>query len=206
MEWVALNTQEQKMKSQIRKIIVQVDEVLQEGGQAVNPPTRRALAMAVIANPYAGKFSENLDQLIDIGEELGGLLGERCVKALGIQPEDAHSYGKAAIVGEAGELEHAAAILHPKLGAPLRKAVSKGAALVPSAKKQGTLGTAIDVPLGHKDAAFVRSHFDAMEARVNDAPRANEIVVAVVVTDSGRPHPRIGGLQVHEITGTDGLR
>ncbi len=194
------------MKSQIRKIIVQVDEVLQEGGQAVNPPTRRALAMAVIANPYAGKFSENLDQLIDIGEELGGLLGERCVKALGIQPEDAQSFGKAAIVGEGGELEHAAAILHPKLGAPLRKAVSKGAALVPSAKKQGTLGTAIDVPLGHKDAAFVRSHFDAMEARVNDAPRANEIVVAVVVTDSGRPHPRIGGLQVHEITGIDGLR
>jgi hypothetical protein len=206
MEWFALNTQEQKMKSQIRKIIVQVDEVLQEGGQAVNPPTRRALAMAVIANPYAGKYSENLDQLIDIGEELGGLLGERCVKALGIKPEDAHSYGKAAIVGEGGELEHAAAILHPKLGAPLRKAVSTGAALVPSAKKQGTLGTAIDVPLGHKDAAFVRSHFDAMEARVNDAPRANEIVVAVVVTDSGRPHPRIGGLQVHEITGTDGLR
>jgi len=206
MEWVALNTQEQKMKSQIRKIIVQVDEVLQEGGQAVNPPTRRALAMAVITNPYAGKFNDNLDQLIDIGEELGGLLGERCVKALGIQPEEAHSYGKAAIVGEGGELEHAAAILHPKLGAPLRQAVSKGAALVPSAKKQGTLGTAIDVPLGHKDAAFVRSHFDAMEARVNDAPRANEIVVAVVVTDSGRPHPRIGGLQLHEIIGTDGLR
>ena len=194
------------MKSQIRKIIVQVDEVLQEAGQAVNPPTRRALAMAVIANPYAGKFSDNLDLLIAIGEELGGLLGERCVKALGIKPEEAQSYGKAAIVGEAGELEHAAAILHPKLGAPLRIAVSKGAALVPSAKKQGTLGTAIDVPLGHKDAAFVRSHFDAMEARVSDAPRANEIVVAVVVTDSGRPLARIGGLQVNEIVGQDGLR
>jgi len=194
------------MKANIRKIIVQVDEVLQEGGQAVKPPTRRALAMAVIANPYAGRYSEHLDQLIDIGEELGGLLGARCVQALGIQPEQAHSYGKAAIVGEAGELEHAAAILHPKLGAPLRHAVSKGAALVPSAKKQGGLGTAIDVPLGHKDAAFVRSHFDAMEARVSDAPRAHEIVVAVVVTDSGRPHPRIGGLQVHEIVGQDGLR
>ena len=194
------------MKSQIRKIIVQVDEVMQEGGQAVSPPTRRALAMAVIANPYAGHYNDNLDQLIDIGEELGGLLGERCVKALGIKPEDAHSYGKAAIVGEAGELEHAAAILHPKLGAPLRKAVGKGAALVPSAKKQGGMGTAVDVPLGHKDAAFVRSHFDAMEARVSDAPRSSEIVVAVVVTDSGRPHARIGGLQVHEITGTDGLR
>jgi hypothetical protein len=206
MEWIALITQEQDMKSQIRKIIVQVDEVLQEAGQEVNPPTRRALAMAVIANPYAGKFSDNLDLLIAIGEELGGLLGERCVKALGIKPEEAQSYGKAAIVGEAGELEHAAAILHPKLGAPLRIAVSKGAALVPSAKKQGTLGTAIDVPLGHKDAAFVRSHFDAMEARVSDAPRANEIVVAVVVTDSGLPLPRIGGLQVNEIVGQDGLR
>ena len=194
------------MKAKIRKLIVQVDEIHQDGGKAVNPPTRRALAMAVIANPYAGRFSDSLDDLIDIGEELGGMLGERCVQALGIAPEQAQSYGKAAIVGEGGELEHAAAILHPKLGAPLRKAVSQGAALVPSAKKQGTLGTAVDVPLGHKDAAFVRSHFDAMEARVSDAPRANEIVVAVVVTDSGRPHPRIGGLQIHEIVGKDGLR
>ena len=110
------------------------------------------------------------------------------------------------LFGEAGELEHAAAILHPKLGAPLRKAVEHGAALVPSAKKQGGVGTAIDVPLGHKDAAFVRSHFDAMEARIGDAPRPNEIVVAVVVTDSGRPLARIGGLQAHEIKGEDGLR
>ena len=194
------------MKAKIRKIVVQVDENHTEGGQTVNPPTRRALAMAVIENPYSGQYSANLDTLIEIGEELGGLLGQRCVQALGITPEQAQSYGKAAIVGEAGELEHAAALLHPKLGAPLRKAVSHGAALVPSAKKRGTLGTIIDVPLGHKDAAFVRSHFDAMEARVSDAPRANEIVVAVVVTDSGRPLPRIGGLQVSEIIGQDGLR
>ena len=190
----------------IRKLIVQVDETRIEMGKSIEPPVRKALAMAVIANPYAGRYAENLDELIAIGEELGGLLGEKCVKALGIQPGQAQSYGKAAIVGEAGELEHAAAILHPKLGAPLRKAVEKGAALVPSAKKRGGLGTAIDVPLGHKDAAFVRSHFDAMEARVSDAPRANEIVVAVVVTDSGRPLPRIGGLQAHEIKGEDGLR
>jgi len=162
--------------------------------------------MAVIANPYAGRYAENLDELITIGEQLGGLLGERCVQALGITPSQAQSYGKAAIVGEAGELEHAAAILHPKLGAPLRKAVEKGAALVPSAKKQGGVGSAVDVPLGHKDAAFVRSHFDAIEARISDAPRANEIVVAVAVTDSGRPLPRIGGLQVSEIKGEDGLR
>lgn len=194
------------MTAQIRKIIVQVDETRLEMGRAVTPPTRRALAMAVIANPYAGRYSENLDELIAIGEALGALLGQKCVQALGIEPGQAHSYGKAAIVGEAGELEHAAAILHPKLGAPLRAAVEKGAALVPSAKKRGGMGTAIDVPLGHKDAAFVRSHFDAMEARVSDAPRAQEIVVAVVVTDSGRPLPRIGGLQVHEIQGQDGLR
>lgn len=194
------------MTAKIRKIIVQVDEVLMEMGQAVTPPTRRALAMAVIENPFAGRFSENLDELIAIGEELGGMLGQKCIRALGIEPGKAQSYGKAAIVGEAGELEHAAAILHPKLGAPLRLAVEKGAALVPSSKKRGGLGTAIDVPLGHKDAAFVRSHFDAMEARVADAPRANEIVVAVVVTDSGRPLPRVGGLQIHEIRGEDGLR
>jgi len=194
------------MAAKLRKLIVQVDETRIEMGQAIDPPTRKALAMAVIENPYAGRYADNLDELIAIGEELGALLGERCVQALGIAPGQAHSYGKAAIVGEAGELEHAAAILHPKLGAPLRKAVEKGAALVPSSKKRGGLGTAIDVPLGHKDAAFVRSHFDAMEARVSDAPRANEIVVAVVVTDSGRPLPRIGGLQVNEIQGVDGLR
>ena len=194
------------MPANIRKIIVQVDEVHIEMGQQVNPPTRRALAMAVIDNPYAGLFSPNLDELVAIGEELGQLLGDKCVQALGIAPGSAQSYGKAAIVGEAGELEHAAAILHPKLGAPLRKAVEKGAALVPSAKKIGGLGTAIDVPLGHKDAAFVRSHFDAMEARVADAPRAREIVVAVVVTDSGRPLPRVGGLQASEIVGQDDLR
>jgi hypothetical protein len=194
------------MAAQIRKLVVQVDETRIEMGKMVQPPARRALAMAVIHNPCSGRYVENLDELVAIGEELGGLLGSRCVEALGIQPSEAQSYGKAAIVGEAGELEHAAAILHPKLGAPLRKAVEKGAALVPSAKKQGGLGTAIDVPLGHKDAAFVRSHFDAIEARVSDAPRANEIVVAVAVTASGRPLARVGGLQVGEIEGRDGLR
>jgi hypothetical protein len=186
------------MAIKLRKLVVQVDETRIEMGQTIDPPTRRAVAIAVIENPYAGRFEPKLDALIEAGEELGALLGKKCVEA--------QSYGKAAIVGEAGELEHAAAILHPKLGAPLRVAVEKGAALVPSAKKMGTLGTAIDVPLGHKDAAFVRSHFDAIEARVADAPRANEIVVAVAVTASGRPLPRIGGLQASEIKGEDGLR
>src|SRR5947207_3222897 len=114
--------------------------------------------------------------------------------------------GEAALGGENGELEHAAAILHPKMGTPVRKVLTKGPALIPSAKKMGGPGTAIDVPLGHKDAAFVRSHFDAIEIRVPDAPRANEIVVAIAVTDSGRPLARVGGLQKHEIKGEDGLR
>lgn len=194
------------MKARIRKLIVQVDETHMEMGKRIEPATRRAVAIAVIENPFAGRYVEDLSELMDIGEELGALLGERCVQALGITPKQAESFGKAAIVGEAGELEHAAAILHPKLGAPLRKAVGKGAALVPSAKKMGTVGTTIDVPLGHKDAAFVRSHFDAVEVRVSDAPRPAEIVVAVAVTDSGRPLARVGGLQKHEVKDQDGLR
>jgi hypothetical protein len=194
------------MPAEIRKMMVCVDETRIEMGRPVEPPVRRAVAIAVIANPYAGRWSDSLDELVAIGEELGATLGEACVKALGIAPGEAQGFGKAAIVGERGELEHAAAILHPKLGAPLRRAVERGAALVPSAKKSGGPGTAIDVPLGHKDAAFVRSHFDAIEARVPDAPRRDEIVVAVAVTAGGRPHPRIGGLQVHEIEGKDGLR
>jgi len=194
------------MKADIRKIVVTVEETRREMGKAVSPPTRKAVAAAVIKNPFAGLYAENLEELMAIGEELGGLLGEKAVAALGVTPHEIESYGKAAIVGEKGEWEHAAAILHPRLGKPLRAAVEKGAALVPSAKKIGGLGAAIDVPLGHKDAAFVRSHFDAVEIRIPDAPRGDEIVVAVAVTDSGRPLPRVGGLQKNEIKGEDGLR
>lgn len=194
------------MGAEIRKTAVIVEETLRDVGRAVDPPTRKAAALAVIANPCAGRYVEDLGALMEIGAELGGMLGEMCVAALGIRPGAAESFGKAAIVGENGEWEHAAAVLHPKLGAPLRKAVEKGAALVPSVKKLGGPGTAIDVPLGHKDAAYVRSHFDGMEVRLADAPRADEILVAVAVTDSGRPFPRIGGLTKDEITGEDGLR
>ncbi len=194
------------MKAKIRKIVTVVEDTHSEMGRPVNPPTRRAAAIAVIDNPFAGRYAEDLSDLIDIGEELGQLLGERAVEALGIDPARAESYGKAAAVGENGELEHAAALLHPKLGAPLRKVLGKGAALIPSSKKRGGPGVALDIPLGHKDAAFVRSHFDGMEVRINDAPRANEIMIAVAVTDSGRPLPRVGGLTKDQIKGEDGLR
>ncbi len=194
------------MSADIRKIAVWVEETHQEIGKVISPATCKAVAVAVIANPFAGRYVEDLTPLMDIGAELGGLLGDKCVAALGISADQAESYGKAVMVGENGELEHAAAILHPKLGAPLRKAVEKGAALVPSSKKMGGPGQVLDVPLGHKEAAYVRSHFDGIEVRLNDSPRANELLVAVAVTDSGRPLPRVGGLTHSAAEGIDGLR
>jgi hypothetical protein len=191
---------------EIRKIVKIVEETRMEMGKPVNPPSRRSAAVAVIKNPFAGKYEANLDELISVGEELGGLLGKIAVEALGIRPDQVESYGKAAIVGPMGELEHAAAILHPKLGGPFREAVGGGKALIPSAKKLGGPGTEIDVPVHYKDAAFVRSHFDAMPVRIQDAPRGDEIVVALVVTDSGRPLPRVGGLKKEEAKKADGLR
>src|ERR1700722_14440358 len=169
------------MSAVIRKIVTVVEETLLEMGQTVAPPTRRGAAIAVIENPFAGRYVEDLAPLIAIGEELGELLAARAIAALGIDGSKAQSYGKAAAVGENGELEHAAAILHPKMGAPVRQILGKG-------------------------AAFMRSHFDGMEVQINDAPRANEIMVAVAITDSGRPLPRVGGLTIAEIKGEDGLR
>ena len=194
------------MKAKIRKIVTFVEATHREADKTVEPATRRAAAAAVIENPFAGRYVEDLSELIEIGEELGAWLTERAVAALGIPGPSAESYGKAAAVGENGELEHAAAVLHPKLGTPVRRVLGKGAALIPSAQKRGGIGVTLDIPLGHKDAAYVRSHFDGMEIRVSDAPRANEILVAIAVTDSGRPLARVGGLTKDQIKGEDGLR
>jgi len=191
---------------EIRKIITVVEETHRESGKEVSPPTRKAAAVAVIKNPFAGQYAEDLSLLMDYGERLGGMLGEKAVAALGIPKERVESYGKAAVVGLGGELEHAAAILHPKLGKPLREAVGGGKAIIPSAKKMGGAGTPIDVPLHYKDAAFVRSHFDAMEIRFAQAPRDDDIVAGIAVTDSGRPLARVGGLKKEEVKGEDGLR
>ncbi len=191
---------------EIRKIVTIVEETRREAGQEVAPPVRRAAAVAVIANPFAGRYQEDLSELMDAGAELGTLLGQKAVAALGIDPERAEGYGKGAIVGSDGELEHAAAILHPRLGAPFRATVGGGKSIIPSAKKMGVPGTELDVPTHYKDAAFVRTHFDAMPVRVQDAPRCDEIVVALVVTDSGRPLPRVGGLTVDGAAKEDGLR
>ncbi len=200
------NDGQQIQEMKIRKFVTIVEEVLSELGQEVPKPVKKAAAIAVIENPFAGKYVEDLTELIEIGAELGGLLGKRAVEALGVSPDKVESYGKAAVVGIFGELEHAAAILHPKLGDPFRKQVGGGKAIIPSAKKVGPPATPIDIPLHYKDAAFVRSHFDAMEVRVADSPRPTEILVALAVTNGGRPLARIGGLKKEEAKKEDGLR
>jgi len=187
----------------IRKLVTVVEEIQEDGGRRLEKPLHKVAAVAVIENPFAGRFVDDLQELVKTGEELGDLLGRRAVMGLGAP---VHSYGKAAIVGVDGEYEHAAAILHPTLGTPFRALMHGGKAIIPSAKKLGGPGTTIDVPLHFKDAAFVRTHFDAMEVRLSDAPRAAEILVALVVTDGGRPHPRIGGLTIADAKKEDGLR
>ena len=194
------------MELSIRKIVTNVEEIRFEGFRALEKPLKKCSVAAVIKNPFAGRYEEDLSELSKIGEYLGGELTARAVRAMGIKPEDVNSYGKGAIIGLSGELEHGAAILHPLLGKPMRAQVNGGKAIIPSAKKAGAAGTSLDIPLHYKDAAFVRTHYDAMEVRIPDAPKDDEIVVAIALTNGGRPHPRIGGLQVSEIKGEDGLR
>ncbi len=182
---------------------LQVDERRVEMGRELVPYVRRVVAAAVIENPYAGRYVEDLSELIDDSVPLGVELSRLAVSTLGTPVQ---SYGKGVIVGMAGELEHAAALLHPKLGTPLREACGGGKAIIPSAKKRGGPGTTLDIPLHYKDAAFVRSHFDAVELRLGEAPGADQLVLAVAVADRGRPLPRIGGLTVEDAIGEDGLR
>lgn len=190
----------------IRKYVDYAETIHRENGQKVDPPIFRAAAMAVISNPFAGQYAKNLDVLTDIGDRLGEALSARALKALGIEAEAVEGFGKAALVGLDGELEHAAAILHPKLGHAVRRVVGGGKTMMPSAKKVGVAGTELDVPLHCKEAALVRSHFDAMAVRVQDAPRPDEIIVVVVLTDGGRPLARVGGLKKDDVSVYDGLR
>ncbi len=194
------------MKPEIRSIYTIIEECHKDGVKPLEKPTRKAACAVVFKNPYADKYVEDLSLLYDFSTELGSMLTQKAVAALGIAPEQVESYGKAAIAGLQGEREHCAALMHPALGKPIRDNVGGGKALLPSAKKLGGPGCAIDLPLGHKDAAYVRSHFDAMEVRIPDAPKDDELILIVGVTDSGRPFPRVGGLTTDEVAGEDGLR
>ena len=191
---------------QIRKVYVFIDETRLEAGQELQRPVGKAAAAAVIINPFARNYAQDLSLLSTWSEDLGSMLTQRAVAALGISPEQVESYGKAAIAGGNGELEHCAALMHPSLGKPMRDNVGGGKAIIPSAKKMGYPGVSIDVPLHYKNAAFVRSHFDAMEVRIPDAPRDDELVLIIAVTDNGRPLPRVGGLTLDQVQGEDGLR
>jgi len=194
------------MKPEIRTYYTILEETHVDGVKTLETPTRKAACAVVFKNPYAGKYVEDLTPLSEMSKELGAILTQKAVTALGIKPEEVESYGKAAMSGLAGEREHCAALMHPALGQPIRDNVGGGKALLPSAKKLGGPGCAIDLPLGHKNAAYVRSHFDAMEVRVPDAPKDDELVLIVGVTDSGRPFPRVGGLTVDGVVGEDGLK
>ena len=174
---------------EIRKSIVSVEEIMSDAGQRLTTPIHRATAVVVVKNPFAGQFVQDLSPLFDVGFELGALYMKRLVDLLGGPPV---SYGKAAIVGTAGEMEHGGAICHPKLGKPMRDAIGGGQALIPSNVKVAAAGTSIDVPLGHKDHAWSFDHFDTLTIAVQDAPRPDEIVVVIAVADGGRPHPRVG--------------
>ena len=192
---------------EIRKIVTILEETHQEMGREINPPTRKAAALAVIKNPFSDRYEENLDPLISMRENNWAAcwpsVALRFWASARLRPIPTERRPSSAA---GGELEHAGAILHPKLGTPFREAVGGGKAIIPSSKKMGIPGTLIDVPIHFKDAAFVRTHFDAMTVGVYDAPRHDEIVVALVVTDSGRPLARIGGLTMDKAQKTDGLR
>lgn len=176
--------------SRIRKIVSYTEEVSTEHGSPVDPPVRRAWAAAVLANPSKGL--DDLAELTEIGAELGDMLGRRALDALGCKPGDPVAYGKCAIVGANGALEHAAAVLHPKLGRPLRSLIQQGKALIPSTAKRGAPGTRIDIPLHGADNEWDFVLLDAIEASVPDAPLPDEIVVFVALSHGGRPAARIG--------------
>ena len=186
----------------LEKWVTQIEEILTAGGRELERPLRRVVVAVVANNPYAGRYSEDLSELIDLGEYLGDELMRRCQEALGTPVE---AYGKGGIIGEAGELEQIAAILHPKFGAPTRTRVG-GVSILPSVKKRGAMGASLDIPVHHIKAMLVRSHFDAFEIRVPDAPASDEILVALAVSDGGRPHARVGGLRAEDAIGQDGLR
>jgi len=189
----------------IRKFVIAVEEILHEGGPVAETPLKRGAVLAVIENPFAGQYHEEISGFMKDLEPLGLEMAKRLIAALGGDKDLIQAYGKGAIVGQGGELEHGA-LWHVPGGYAMRDALGDAKAIVPSTKKVGGPGTRLDIPVTHINASYVRSHFDAMEVGIADAPRANEIVVALVMTTGARIHARVGGLRAEDIKGQDGLR
>ena len=189
----------------VRKMVVQVEEIFHEGGPVRSEPVKRGVVLAVIANPYAGRYVEDIQPFMEDLKPLGLEMAHKLVDALGGEAKAVEGYGKGAIVGGGGELEHGA-LWHNPGGYAMRELLGGAQAIVPSAKKVGGPGVRIDIPITHINASYVRSHFDAIEAGITDAPRNNEMVLVLAMTTGSRVHARAGGLQVHDIKGEDGLR
>lgn len=190
---------------ELRKFLTVVEEIHHEGGPRVEKPLLRAAAVAVIRNPFAGRYEPEIQGFMDDLKPLGLMMARRLVAALGGDPSVVEGYGKGAIVGAAGELEHGA-LWHAPGGYAMREVLGGAKAIVPSAKKVGGVGARLDVPVTHVNASYVRSHFDSMEVGLNDAPRADEMLLALVMTTGPRVHSRAGGLEAGDIKGEDGLR
>ena len=190
---------------QIRKRLLMVEEIFHEGGPVASQPQRRAAALVVIRNPYAGRYVEKIEAFMDDLKPLGLEMARSLVTALGGDPKAMEGYGKGAIVGSSGELEHGA-LWHVPGGYAMRDVLGGAKAIVASTKKVGGPGTRLDIPITHINASYVRSHFDAMEVGITDAPRADEILLALVMTTGARVHARVGGLKAADIKGEDGLR
>jgi len=189
----------------IRKTIISLEDIYHENGPVAQTPHRRGSIATVIKNPYAGRYVEEITPFIDDLKPLGLKMAQDLIAALGEKPEAIEGYGKGAIIGAGGELEHGA-LWHAPGGYSMREVVKNSKAIVPSTKKVGGVGTRLDVPVTHANASYVRSHFDAIEVGINDAPRADEMVVILVMTTGPRVHARSGGLLASEIKGEDGLK
>lgn len=190
---------------EIRKQVVVIEDIFHEGGPVARKPLKRGAILSVIKNPFAGRYEENIADYMKVLEPLGLDMAKRLVDALGGEAQAIEGYGKGAIVGGDGEMEHGA-LWHPPGGYSMRAVLGEAKAIVPSASKVGAVGARLDVPIGHINAAYVRSHFDAMEVGISDAPRANEIVFILAMTTGGRVHARVGGLAASDVKGEDGLR
>lgn len=189
----------------VRKYAVTVEEIFHEGGPAASVPLKRGAALAVIANPYAGRYVEDIQGFMDDLKPFGLAMAQRLLAAMGGDVKAIQGYGKGAIVGAAGEIEHGA-LWHVPGGYAMRELLGDAKAIVPSTKKVGGPGTRLDIPVTHVNASYVRSHFDAFEIGITDAPRADELLLALVMTTGSRIHARVGGLKASEIKGEDGLR